>query len=158
MVIKRQHQLSLALTIPEDLLNIEKEKLELEKKNSSIKNKISVFSALSAILASLITFGATYMLKTSGTKESKIIPPRIHTHLQKMAVSEDDCIDSLKGNFINYGLSNITSVKNGIYGIKEEYNIFASCNAQSKSILLVVGGPNDTEAKEIRSRIISSLP
>lgn len=160
---------SLLLSISENLINIEKEKLkleeknsliekeklELEKKNSSFNKRISIASILTAIITSGLTFGATYYLKFS---QVKINPPRIHTYYKNLNISEDHCVNELTKKLSNYGLTDITSVKGGVYGIKEQYNVFAGCNSPTKTISVIVAGVNDIEAKQIRDDIKSFLP
>jgi hypothetical protein len=143
--------------LEEEKFNLEKEKFNLEQKKVSIQNKWKVITTIGAVVSSSITFLGTYFLIPE-SKKSELLQPRIHTDTNVMSVSENQCINSLKNSFENYGLKNITPVKGGIYGIQEEYNIFVACSTDFKAIFIVVSGPKDSKAKRIREDIKQLLP
>lgn len=89
---------------------------------------------------------------------SMTAPPRLHTYVSPLMSSESECSNSLKTSLRNYGLHNIVSVQQGVYGTKGSYNIFVGCYEEVKAIFLVVSGPEDSNAKKIREEIKALLP
>ncbi|MCA1994953.1 MAG: hypothetical protein LDL41_23325 [Coleofasciculus sp. S288] len=154
-------RLSLTKDLPrleEEKLHLEKEKLNLERHKASVEIKWKVLTAVGTILGSLLTLGTTYLVERSKPTTSMPILPRVHTYASVMLIPEDKCINSLTKSLKNYGLQDVTPVKNGVYATKGNYNIFVGCNTDVKAIFLVVSGPKDSDAKEIREDIKAILP
>ncbi|WGV24417.1 hypothetical protein [Halotia branconii] len=153
-------RLSLTKDLPkleEEKLQLEKDKLNLEKQKSSIETKWKVLTAIGAIVSSLLTLSTTYFVGQSKLATS-LAPPRVHTYSSAMSIPENRCINSLTKSLENYGLQNVTTVNKGVYATKENYNIFVGCDTNTKAIFLVVSGPEDAEAKQIRENIKVLLP
>ncbi len=151
--------------IPQDLDKLEKQKIQLEQnkfnleqEKASTEKKWKVLTAVGAICSGLITFSTTYFLKQPNSVASIESPPRIHSYVGEMLISEDKCITSTTKSLENYGLQNVTPVRGGVYAIKGNYNVFVGCNASTKTTFVVVSGANDSEAKRIREDIKAFLP
>ena len=153
--------LSLTKDLPkleEEKLHLEKEKLNLEQKKASIESRWKVITAIGAVISSILTFSATYLVKQPNQGVTSTAPPRIHTYAQEMSISENECKDSLARELEDYGLQRVTPVGGGIYAVQGNYNIFIACDADLESTFLVVSGSEDSEAKAIREDIKSLLP
>jgi hypothetical protein len=152
--------LSLAKDLPQleqEKLRLEREKVNLEHKKTFLENRWKIITAVGAILSSLLTFGATYLVNQpklqTATKR-----PYIHTYTKELRISENECIDFMSRGFANYGLQNINPVQGGVYGEQETYNVFVACNADVNAVILVVSGFDSSRARAIRDDFKSLLP
>lgn len=137
---------------------LERDKLRLEQQKTSVEAKWKMITAIGTILGSLLTFGTTYLLGSSKSAISLMIPPRVHTYAAVMSIPEDKCIESVAKSLENYGLQNVTPVRMGVYATKGSYNVLVGCNSDVKAVFLVVSGSDDADAKKIREDIKTLLP
>ena len=140
--------------LDEEKLRLEKEKLNLERQNTKWK----ALAAIGPIIIGLLTWSTTSFVGQSISASSEISPQRVHTYTDVMSISEDRCITSATRSLENYGLQNVTPVQRGVYATQGSYNIFIGCNTETKAVVLVVSGPEDSEAKRIRENIKALLP
>ena len=157
--------LSVTLSLTKDVPKIEEEKLLLEKekfnfdqKKTALENRWKFISAIGAVLSGLLTFGATHVLTQTTPQKAVLAPPRVHTDTKELSISEDKCMQSVEKKLENYGLKDITLVRGGVYALQGSYNIFVACEADAKVAFIVVSGPQDSKAKQIRENIKQLIP
>ncbi|EKV00933.1 hypothetical protein Lepto7375DRAFT_3071 [Leptolyngbya sp. PCC 7375] len=162
--IPRPKELLVTVSLAKDLpqlekekLRLEREKLNLEHKKTFLENRWKTIAATGAIVSSLLTFGATYLVNQPKSVNS-VKRPDIHTHTKELRVSEDQCLESMSRAFANYGLKNINLVQGGVYGEQDNYNVFVSCNSSLDVVFLVVSGAEASKARRIREDLKSALP
>jgi hypothetical protein len=149
---------------------LERDKLSLEKQKTSVETKWKFITAIGAIMGSLLSFGAAYLVGSAKpTNPVSAIPtvqahaerlsnPTIQTYVARMSNTEDKCLEALMERLERHRYKNITLVRMGIYATKASYNVFIGCNSDVNAVILVVSGPESSNAKKIREEIKLFLP